>query len=93
MFVETITAPRAEWQHWTDRLRLFSDPPAALVGSIAWASDADTVTSVNVWDTPEAVADFYVQRVEAVVESDGAPSHKPVRHGAPLAVYMRWSAS
>jgi hypothetical protein len=89
MFVETITAPRAEWERWTDRLRIFADPPPALVSSVAWASGPDTVTNVNVWDTPAAIADFYVERVEAVIESDGAPSHKPARHGEPLAVYMR----
>ena len=89
MFVETITAPRAEWQRWTERLRLLTDPPSTLVSSVAWAGDADTVTSVNVWDTPSAVADFYLERVEAVIEVEGPPPHKPVRHGAPVAVYIR----
>jgi hypothetical protein len=89
VFVETITAPRAEWQRWTERLRLLTDPPPALVSSIAWASDADTVTNVNVWDTPSAVADFYVQRVEPVIAADGPPLHKPARHGSPVAVYIR----
>jgi hypothetical protein len=89
MFVETITAPRAEWQRWTERLRLFTDPPPALISSVAWASDGDTVTNVNVWDTPAAVAEFYVQRVEAAIQVEGPPAHKPVRHGAPVAVYIR----
>jgi hypothetical protein len=92
MFVETITAPRAEWQRWTERLRLFIDPPPTLVTSIAWLSDADIVTNVNVWDTPAAVADFYVQRVEAAIETEGPPPHKPARHGEPLAVYIRQTA-
>jgi len=30
MFVETITAPGEVWRHWTDRLRLFAEPPDAL---------------------------------------------------------------
>lgn len=89
MFIETITAPRGEWQQWTERLRLFTDPPAALVSSIAWVSDADTVTNVNVWETPSAVADFYVERVEAAIEAMGAPSHKPIRRGPPVAIYIR----
>jgi hypothetical protein len=93
MFVESITAPRAEWQRWTERLCLYTDPPPALVSSVAWASDANTVTSVNVWETPGAVADFYVERVEAAIEAEGPPPHKPVRHGAPLAVYVRQSSS
>jgi hypothetical protein len=36
MFVETVTAPGEVWHHWTDRLRLFTDPPVALFASIAW---------------------------------------------------------
>jgi len=43
----------------------------------------------NVWDTPSAVADFFVERVEAVIEAEGPPPHKPVRHGSPVAVYIR----
>ena len=31
MFVETITAPRAEWQRWTERLRM----PPPLLGDLA----------------------------------------------------------
>jgi hypothetical protein len=89
MFVETVTAPRTEWQRWTERLRLFTDPPPALVCSVAWTSDPDSVTNVNVWETPSAVADFYEERVEAVIEAEGPALHKPVRHGAPVAVYIR----
>jgi len=89
MFVETITAPYDEWQRWTERLRLFTDPPAALVSSVAWPSDPETITNVNVWDTASAVADFYVERVQAVIDADGPPAHKPVRHGSPVAVYVR----
>jgi hypothetical protein len=29
MFVETITVSGEVWHHWTDRLRLFSEPPGA----------------------------------------------------------------
>ena len=29
MFVETVTAPREVWEHWTERLRLYSEPPSA----------------------------------------------------------------
>jgi len=92
MFVETVTAPRQEWQRWTERLRLFIDPPPALVSSVAWASDADTITNVNLWETPGAVADFYQERVEAVVAVEGPPTHKPVRRGSPVAVYIRPTA-
>ena len=64
-------------------------PPAGLVASIAWDSADGNVTSLNVWDTPEAVADFYVARVGAVVESEGMPANTPQRHGEPIAVYLR----
>ncbi len=40
MFVETVTAPSEVWQHWTDRLRIFADPPAALFASVAWECGA-----------------------------------------------------
>ncbi len=89
MFVETVTAPIADWQRWTQRLRMFDDPPPALAGSIAWTSDGETVVNVNVWDTPEAVADFFEARVQPLIEIDGPPENKPVRHGKPLAIYLR----
>jgi hypothetical protein len=89
MFVETITVPRAEWQRWTERLRLFADPPHALVCSVAWNSDTENVTNINVWETPSAVADFYEERVAAVIAAEGSAPHKPVRHGAPVAIYIR----
>ena len=41
MFVETITAPREEWQDWADRVRLFSEPPEALVATVVWWERAD----------------------------------------------------
>jgi hypothetical protein len=47
------------------------------------------VTGVNVWDTPEAIADFYVERVGPIVEVEGEPANKPRRHGEPLAFYLR----
>jgi len=89
MFVETVTAPREEWERWTERLRVTVDPPAALVASIAWVGAEGLVTSLNVWDSPEAVADFYVERVAPIVQAEGEPANKPQRHGTPLVVYVR----
>ena len=89
MFVETITQPRDEWQHWSDKLRFMSDPPEALVVSVAWDSGDGTVTSVNVWDTPGAISDFYIERALPLIEADGEPANKPDRHGEPVAVYIR----
>lgn len=89
MFVETITAPRDEWIRWNERLRTLVDPPAALIASIAWQTGTGEVTTVNVWETPEAVADFFVERVHPLIEADGEPANKPTRHGEPLAVYVR----
>jgi len=89
MFVDTVTAPREEWERWTERLRVISDPPAALVASIAWIGADGLVTAVNVWDSPEAVADFYVERVHPIVQAEGEPANAPQRHGAPLVVYIR----
>jgi hypothetical protein len=89
MFVETITAPDDVWLHWTDRLRLFSEPPSALFASIAWHNGDGTISAVNVWDNPSAVADFFLERVEPVIAAEGKPDYKPVRRGEPVASYLR----
>jgi hypothetical protein len=89
MFVETVTAPRDEWEKWKERLRYTSDPPAALVASVAWVGTDGQVTTLNVWDTPDAVADFYMERVSAFVQAEGEPPNKPERHGQPIAAYFR----
>lgn len=89
MFVETITAPSDAWHQWTGRLRLFSEPPGALIASIAWDNGDETITAVNVWDNPSAVADFFLERVEPVVAAEGEPNYKPIRHGEPVASYIR----
>jgi hypothetical protein len=89
MFVETIALPRPEWERWHERLRYSSDPPDALVATIVWSSGEGQVTGVNLWDSPAAVADFYLERVGPIVEMEGEPANKPQRHGEPLAVYLR----
>ena len=89
MFVETATVSRAGWEKWNERLRMTTDPPAALVAAIAWVGNDGQVTSVNVWDSPDAVADFYMERVGAFVQAEGEPPSPPQRHGQPLAAYFR----
>ena len=74
MFVETIVLPRREWERWHERLRLVDDPPEALIASIAWDSADGEVTGVSVWETPEAIADFFMERVRPFVEAEGEPS-------------------
>ena len=90
MFVETIVLPRPEWDRGQERLRYTTDPPEALIASIAWDSDGQ-VKAVNVWETAGAVADFYMERVRPFVEAAGEPTNKPQRHGEPLAFYVRRS--
>jgi len=89
MFVETIVLPRPEWERWEERLRYLTDPPKALIATIAWESGDGQVTGVNVWDTPEAIADFYKERVRPIVKAEGEPTNKPERRGEPLAFYLR----
>jgi hypothetical protein len=89
VFVETIDLPRPEWERWHERLQYSSDPPDALIATIVWDSGDGRVTGVNVWDTPEAIADFYVDRVGPIVTAEGEPTNKPQRHGEPLAFYLR----
>ena len=69
MFVETIVLPYRDWERWQQRLRLVDDPPEALIASIAWSSGDGEVTGVNVWDTPRAIADFFMERVHPFVEA------------------------
>jgi hypothetical protein len=89
VFIETIVLPRGEWEHWHERLRLWDDPPEALIASIAWESGDGEVTGVNVWERPGAIADFYLERVRPFVEAEGEPTSKPQRHGEPLVFYLR----
>jgi hypothetical protein len=89
MFVETIALPRPEWEHWHERLGYTINPPDELIVTIVWDSGDGEVTGVNLWDSAEAVADFYVERVGPLVQADGAPSNKPQRHGEPVAIYLR----
>jgi len=89
MFVETIVLPRKEWERWHESLRLSTDPPEALIATIAWDSGDGEVTGVNVWETPRAIADFFMERVGPLVEAEGEPSAKPQRRGEPLAFYLR----
>ena len=89
MFVETIALPRPEWERWEERLRYSTDPPKALVATIVWDSGDGQVAGVNVWDTPAAIAEFYMERVKPIVEAEGEPTNKPQRHGEPLAFYLR----
>ena len=89
MFVETIVLPRPEWERCHERLRYSTDPPTALIATIAWDSGDGQVTGISLGDTPGAVADFYMERVKPIVEAEGEPSNKPQRHGEPLAFYLR----
>jgi hypothetical protein len=89
MFVETIALPRSEWERWHERLRYATDPPEALVAMIVRDSGDGQVTGVNLWETPKAIADFYLERVAPIVEAEGEPANKPQRHGEPLAFYLR----
>ena len=89
MFVETIVLPRSEWERWQERLRLSSDPPEDLIASIVWDSGDGEVTGVNLWESPAAIADFFMERVRPFVEAEGEPTNKPQRRGEPVAVYLR----
>jgi hypothetical protein len=57
-----------------------TDPPQTLALSVAWEEDGE-VTCINVWDSPEAIADFFIERVRPFVENEGPPANKPQRLG------------
>jgi hypothetical protein len=68
---------------------LSSDPPEDLIASIVWDSGDGEVTGVNLWESPAAIADFFMERVRPFVEAEGEPTNKPQRRGEPVAVYLR----
>ena len=78
VFVERVTLPHAEWEEWTGRLRLVTEPPSALVASFARQSEDDTITSINVWDSASDIADFFLDRASQVIEPEG-PSKPQAR--------------
>jgi hypothetical protein len=88
MFVERVAAPRKEFELWDARLRMVTDPPQALALSVAWEEDGE-VTCINVWDSPEAIADFFIERVRPFVEDEGTPANKPQRLGHAIRAYVR----
>jgi hypothetical protein len=47
MFVETVLLRRQEWERFHELLRYTTDPPGALVATIAWDSGDGEVTAVN----------------------------------------------
>ena len=89
MFAETITSSREEYQQFSQGMRLTSDPPAALVLSVDWDAGDGLVKVLNVWDSGDAVSDFYLERVHALIQEHGEPTGKPWRHGQPLEVHVR----
>jgi hypothetical protein len=89
MFVETIHSDRDEWELWNARLRLVEDPPDGLVLSVAWDAGDGRVGQLNVWETPDQVADLYVERLHPIIEEFGEPKDKPRRHGDAIACYVR----
>jgi hypothetical protein len=62
------------------------------VASFAWDSGHDNITSINVWDSASDIAEFFVDRVHAVVEAHGPPGHKPERLGDTVHGYIRPTA-
>jgi hypothetical protein len=72
---------------------LSASPPSALVATVAWEAGGGMITSVNVWDNPSAVGDFFVERVQPVIEAEGPSDYEPVRHGNAVATYFRAQAS
>jgi hypothetical protein len=68
------------------------DPPPALVASFACRSIDGNIASMNVWDSASDIADFFVDRVHAIVEAHGPPEQEPVRLGEAVHAYIRPTA-
>jgi hypothetical protein len=89
MFVETVTAPRAAADAMREKLQVSQNPPDALVLAVEWVSGEGEVTRLHVWDNPGAIADFYLERIQPIIEAEGKPPGSPERHGEPIEVYVR----
>jgi hypothetical protein len=88
VFIERLSAPRGDFELWDTRLRLVTDPPPTLAVSVAWETDGEA-TCINVWDSPEAIADFFFDRVQPLIEAVGPPVNKPQRLGHAVRAYVR----
>jgi hypothetical protein len=42
-----------------------------------------------VWDSASDIADFFVDRAQPIVETEGPPSGKPERLGDAISAYIR----
>lgn len=88
MFIETLVSPRVEWEEWSRDLRVLSDPPKGLLSLTVWESGEQEITACFLWEQPSDVADFFIERIEPLLETKGEPKHKPLRR-EPVAAYVR----
>jgi hypothetical protein len=89
MFVETVNSPRDQWETWNERLRVTEDPPDGLILAVAWDAGDGRVGELHVWESPDKIADVYIERVQHLVAEFGEPEDKPKRHGPPLSFWLR----
>jgi hypothetical protein len=92
MFVQTVTSTRAEYEAALRLLEFDTNPPATLVATVAFSSGDDEVTLVNVWESPGAMAEFFVERIAPHTggeSMEGGGETTP--RGAPLLFWARGS--
>ena len=68
---------------------LVTELPDALVATFALVDADGLVTALNVWDSAEAVAHSYAERVHALVQAEVEPPNKSKRHGERLVASVR----
>ena len=88
MFVQTVISSRAEFDEAHRLLDIAADPPDTLLAAIAFSSGEDEVTLVNVWESPAAVAEFFVERIHSRTEGKGL-SGQNIPRGEPVFFWTR----
>ena len=56
--MEIVSVSRAAEAAVAAHSRMYTEPPAGLQAAIAWESGNDEITTLLVWDTPDARGDF-----------------------------------
>jgi hypothetical protein len=80
VFTEIVTTNLAETQRVTEASHLYTDPPAGLLAAITWRTRDDEVSTLLVWQTPDARGPWSAERMMPLLEGELADVHsKPER--------------
>lgn len=70
VFTEIVTTDLAETERVTEASHLYTDPPAGLLAAITWRTRDDEVSTLLVWQTPEARGLWSAERMMPLFEGE-----------------------